>query len=35
VFIPGAAIVMLAVAFNVLGDALRLALDPTLKARTA
>lgn len=35
VFIPGAAIVMLAVAFNVLGDALRLALDPTLKARAA
>jgi peptide/nickel transport system permease protein len=33
VFIPGAAIVAMAVAFNVLGDALREALDPTLKAR--
>lgn len=33
VFIPGAAIVLMAVCFNVLGDALRLALDPTLGAR--
>jgi len=33
VFIPGAAIVMLAIAFNILGDALRVALDPTMKAR--
>ncbi len=33
VFIPGAAIVLLAIAFNVLGDALRVALDPTMKAR--
>lgn len=35
VFIPGAAIVLMAVAFNVLGDALRIALDPTLKSRRA
>lgn len=35
VFIPGAAIVLLAIAFNVLGDALRVALDPTMKARQA
>jgi peptide/nickel transport system permease protein len=35
VFIPGAAIVLMAVAFNVLGDALREALDPTLKSRRA
>jgi peptide/nickel transport system permease protein len=33
VFIPGSAIVLLAVCFNVLGDALREALDPTLGAR--
>jgi peptide/nickel transport system permease protein len=33
VFIPGAAIVLLAIAFNVLGDTLRVALDPTMKAR--
>lgn len=33
VFIPGAAIVLMAVCFNVLGDALRQALDPTLGAR--
>lgn len=35
VFIPGVAIVLMAVAFNVLGDALRTALDPTLKDRRA
>jgi peptide/nickel transport system permease protein len=35
VFIPGAAIVLMAVAFNVLGDALRSALDPTLQDRRA
>lgn len=35
VFIPSAAIVLLAIAFNVLGDALREALDPTLKTRRA
>jgi peptide/nickel transport system permease protein len=35
VFIPGGAIVLMAVAFNVLGDALRVALDPTLAARRA
>jgi peptide/nickel transport system permease protein len=35
VFIPGAAIVLMAVAFNVLGDALRTALDPTLGDRRA
>lgn len=33
VFIPGAAIVLMAVCFNVLGDALRVALDPTLGER--
>jgi peptide/nickel transport system permease protein len=33
VFIPGAAIVLMAVCFNLLGDALRVALDPTLGAR--
>lgn len=33
VFIPGAAIVLMAVCFNVLGDALRLMLDPTMGAR--
>jgi peptide/nickel transport system permease protein len=33
VFIPGAAIVLMAVCFNLLGDALRVALDPTLAAR--
>jgi peptide/nickel transport system permease protein len=33
VFIPGAAIVLMAVCFNVLGDALRESLDPTLGAR--
>lgn len=35
VFIPGAAIVLMAVAFNVLGDTLRTALDPTLSDRRA
>ncbi len=35
VFIPGAAIVLMAVAFNVLGDTLRTALDPTLTDRRA
>lgn len=35
VFIPGATIVGMAVAFNVLGDALREALDPTLRGRQA
>jgi peptide/nickel transport system permease protein len=35
VFIPGAAIVVMAVAFNLLGDALREGLDPTLRARQA
>lgn len=35
VFIPGAAIVLMAVCFNVLGDALRQVLDPTLGARRA
>ncbi len=35
VFIPGAAIVAMAVAFNLLGDALREGLDPTLRARQA
>lgn len=35
VFIPGAAIVMMAVAFNVLGDALRELFDPTLSNRRA
>ncbi|WP_413733870.1 ABC transporter permease [Sodalis sp. RH21] len=34
VFFPGAAIVMLSLAFNLLGDALRDVLDPTLKGRT-
>ena len=33
VFIPGAAIVLLALAFNLLGDALRELLDPTQKGR--
>lgn len=33
VFIPGAAILMLALAFNLVGDALRDILDPTLKGR--
>lgn len=33
VFIPGAAIVAMAVAFNLLGDALREALDPALRSR--
>lgn len=33
VFIPGAAIVLLALAFNLVGDALRDILDPTLKGR--
>jgi peptide/nickel transport system permease protein len=33
VFIPGAAIVLMAVCFNLLGDALRVTLDPTLAAR--
>lgn len=35
VFIPGAAIVSMAVAFNILGDVLRLALDPTMGERRA
>ena len=33
VFIPGAAILLLALAFNLLGDALRDALDPTQRGR--
>lgn len=33
VFIPGTAIVLLALAFNLVGDALRDILDPTLKGR--
>ena len=33
VFLPGAAIVLLALAFNLLGDALRELLDPTQKGR--
>jgi peptide/nickel transport system permease protein len=33
VFIPGLAIVLLALAFNMVGDALRDILDPTLKGR--
>lgn len=33
VFIPGTAIILMAVCFNLLGDALRLALDPTLGSR--
>jgi peptide/nickel transport system permease protein len=33
VFIPGAAIILLALAFNLLGDALRDILDPTQKGR--
>lgn len=33
VFIPGAAIVLLALAFNLVGDALREVLDPTQKGR--
>ena len=33
VFIPGAAILMLALAFNLLGDALREVLDPTQRGR--
>lgn len=33
VFIPGVAILMLALAFNLVGDALRDILDPTLKGR--
>ncbi len=33
VFIPGALIVLLALAFNLVGDALRDVLDPTLKGR--
>jgi peptide/nickel transport system permease protein len=35
VFIPGAAIVLLAVSFNILGDTMRVALDPTLRGRTS
>lgn len=35
VFIPGAAIILLALAFNLLGDALRDILDPTQQQRTA
>ncbi|PZR00122.1 MAG: peptide ABC transporter permease [Cereibacter sphaeroides] len=34
VFIPGAAIVMLALAFNLVGDALRDVLDPTQRGRS-
>ena len=33
VFIPGLLIVLLALAFNLVGDALRDVLDPTLKGR--
>jgi peptide/nickel transport system permease protein len=33
VFIPGAAIILLSLAFNLVGDALRDELDPTLKGR--
>ena len=33
VFIPGAAIILLALAFNLVGDALRDILDPTQKGR--
>jgi peptide/nickel transport system permease protein len=33
VFIPGFCIVLLALAFNLVGDALREALDPTQKGR--
>jgi len=33
VFIPGAAIILLALAFNLVGDALRDVLDPTLRGR--
>ena len=33
VFIPGAAIILLALSFNLVGDALRDVLDPTLKGR--
>jgi peptide/nickel transport system permease protein len=35
VFIPGAAIVLLAVSFNILGDTMRVALDPTLRGRAS
>ncbi len=35
VFLPGAAIVLLALSFNLVGDALRDILDPTQKGRTA
>lgn len=34
VFIPGAAIILLALAFNLIGDALRDVLDPTQRGRT-
>ena len=33
VFIPGAAILVLALAFNLVGDGLRDALDPTQRGR--
>ena len=33
VFVPGIAIVMLALGFNLVGDALRDILDPTLKGK--
>ena len=33
VFIPGAAIILLALAFNLVGDALRDVLDPTQRGR--
>ena len=34
VFVPGAAILILALAFNLVGDGLRDALDPTQRGRT-
>ena len=33
VFFPGAAILLVALSFNLVGDALRDALDPTLRER--
>jgi peptide/nickel transport system permease protein len=33
VFIPGAAIILLALGFNLVGDALRDVLDPTARGR--
>jgi peptide/nickel transport system permease protein len=35
VFIPGSVIILLSLCFNILGDALRDALDPTLNGREA